>query len=132
VIGVAKHLCGGATDLALTSMLTAKSKVKGLSMATCCHHRCDTTTYVNLPFISELGIAPNQFNQFVVKANHAVSTGDDVEKRTTGLMVKRMLDLGRVLFVRESLKLDVDAIQYCNCATESPESTLIIANQSGA
>ena len=58
MIGIAKHLCGGATDLALTSFDKLESgSLKGLSMATCCHHVCDTKTYVNLPFIfEELGI----------------------------------------------------------------------------
>ena len=45
-----------------------------------------------------------------------------------GFMVKRMLDLGRVLFLQRLLKLKAaTGVQYCDCATESPESTLIIA-----
>ena len=61
VTGIAKHLCGGATDLALTSyQKLGEGQLHGLSMATCCHHCCDTKTYVNLPFIKqELGIGNN-------------------------------------------------------------------------
>ena len=59
VVGIAKHLCGGATDLALTSFEHLKkmqdfpSKLAGLSIATCCHHACDTKTYVNLAFLAK-------------------------------------------------------------------------------
>jgi len=54
IIGVAKHLCGGATDLTLTSLENISKKTEGLAIATCCHHRCDIKTYVNLPFIYDL------------------------------------------------------------------------------
>ena len=39
VVGIAKHLCGFATDVAMRCMLRAPSAV-GLGVATCCHHRC--------------------------------------------------------------------------------------------
>jgi len=38
IVGVAKHLCGGATDLSLASFKLVTSALKGLAMATCCHH----------------------------------------------------------------------------------------------
>ena len=75
VIGVAKHLCGGATDLALTSyQKLAITQLQGLSMATCCHHMCDARTYVNLSFIiDEVGISEQQFNQMVRCSSWAIS-----------------------------------------------------------
>jgi len=37
-VAIAKHLCGGATDLALTSIsLQDKKSIEGVSIATCCH-----------------------------------------------------------------------------------------------
>jgi tRNA:m4X modification enzyme len=37
-VAIAKHLCGGATDLALTSIgLQEKQSIEGVSIATCCH-----------------------------------------------------------------------------------------------
>lgn len=102
VIGIAKHLCGGATDLALTSFnKLAEGQLDGLSMATCCHHCCDTKTYVNLPFIvSEVGIPEHQFNVFVKCSSWAVGPFMSSEKRKLGFKLKRILDLGRLLFVR--------------------------------
>lgn len=75
VIGIAKHLCGGATDLALTSFSKlGDGLLAGLSMATCCHHTCDTKTYVNLPFVlRETGIPMHQFSAFVKCSSWAVS-----------------------------------------------------------
>ena len=62
IIGVAKHLCGGATDLALCSFRTIGDHMKGLAIATCCHHCCDTKTYVNMAFMNEeLNIKPEEF-----------------------------------------------------------------------
>lgn len=53
IIGIAKHLCGGATDLTLASFNSVKGCLKGLAIATCCHHVCDALTYVNMKFINE-------------------------------------------------------------------------------
>ena len=85
VIGIAKHLCGGATDLALTSFsllekASLKSKLNGVSMATCCHHRCDTKTYTNLSFIAEVfpaltigeEVCPKAFDKLVRCSSWAV------------------------------------------------------------
>ena len=52
VVGVSKHLCGAATDLALRCLETfsasgnAKSKIETILIALCCHHRCDWNIYV--------------------------------------------------------------------------------------
>ena len=53
IIGVAKHLCGGATDLSLASFKLVTENLKGLAMATCCHHQCDALTYVNMKYVNE-------------------------------------------------------------------------------
>ena len=40
IIGIAKHICGCAFDISLTSLFnyTHQERIKGLVMATCCHH----------------------------------------------------------------------------------------------
>jgi tRNA:m4X modification enzyme len=42
IIGIAKHICGCAFDISLTSIFnySQQEKIKGLVMATCCHHIC--------------------------------------------------------------------------------------------
>ncbi|XP_064604725.1 tRNA:m(4)X modification enzyme TRM13 homolog [Liolophura sinensis] len=66
VLGMGKHLCGDATDLALrclTQTLTvgpaehnscnSRVPLEGLAIALCCHHRCSWPSYVGKPFIRE-------------------------------------------------------------------------------
>jgi tRNA:m4X modification enzyme len=75
---VGKHLCGGATDLALRCIADcrlpssssegpaegdpaaapeARPGVLALGIATCCHHRCTLDTYVGAEVLGELGFA---------------------------------------------------------------------------
>jgi tRNA:m4X modification enzyme len=133
VVGIAKHLCGGATDLTLTSFKKLPNEtLEGLAIATCCHHSCDTLTYVNLPFVeAEIGLQPMtnaKFCHFVRCSSWAVDPRASTEKRAAGFKVKRMLDLGRILFMSQQASIKVEAVQYCDAATESPESTLILAS----
>jgi tRNA:m4X modification enzyme len=115
-VGIAKHLCGGATDLTLTSIknLQGEKALEGLAIATCCHHACDTLTYVNLQFVEdEIGLKPldnKRFCHFVRCSSWAVDPRASLEKRAAGFMVKRMLDLGRVLYMAEDLTIKVEAI----------------------
>ncbi|CAG5057789.1 unnamed protein product [Parnassius apollo] len=61
VVGLAKHLCGVATDYALRSVVgDSCSKTVGVVMATCCHHRCEINAYVGE--LQELGISSDEFN----------------------------------------------------------------------
>ncbi|XP_062869449.1 tRNA:m(4)X modification enzyme TRM13 homolog [Trichomycterus rosablanca] len=88
VIAVGKHLCGAATDLALRCLfehsVTEKEPepplkriklqegeeeikargdvaVSGLSIALCCHHRCDWRHYVGKDFFREKGLGAEEF-----------------------------------------------------------------------
>ena len=128
VIGIAKHLCGGATDLALTSYNKLDgNQLLGLSMATCCHHLCDAKTYVNLNYIrTEFGITDQEFNVMVRCSSWAISPYVSTQKRRAGFKMKRLLDLGRLMYIRDSCAQQVQAVQYCNPATESPECTLLL------
>ncbi|XP_041134262.1 tRNA:m(4)X modification enzyme TRM13 homolog [Polyodon spathula] len=103
VVGIGKHLCGAATDLALRCLLDRSSeevtdrepprkrlksdpahtetgvdegqpasetvaekrlKVAGISIALCCHHRCDWKHYVGREFFRSLGLGPQEFGVF--------------------------------------------------------------------
>lgn len=55
VVGVTKHLCGDATDLAircLSKLQEDNGKVAGCLMAFCCHHRCRWTSYTGKRFFN--------------------------------------------------------------------------------
>ncbi|KFM76015.1 tRNA guanosine-2'-O-methyltransferase TRM13-like protein, partial [Stegodyphus mimosarum] len=71
VVGVSKHLCGAATDLALNCLMATleveqneeklKHKALGMVMALCCHHRCTWSTYIGKEFMKEHGISERDF-----------------------------------------------------------------------
>lgn len=74
---VGKHLCGPATDLALRCCLSEQNHnkyvsedtnrggnhpyIKGLAIATCCHHLCQWKSYVNKHFFINLGFTREEF-----------------------------------------------------------------------
>ncbi|XP_014908046.1 tRNA:m(4)X modification enzyme TRM13 homolog [Poecilia latipinna] len=86
LVGVGKHLCGAATDLALRCLLdTAGARpdtqplpkrlrgpepgsgtgpVLGLAVALCCHHRCEWRHYVGQQFFLQRGLGPTEFSAF--------------------------------------------------------------------
>ncbi|KAH7940825.1 hypothetical protein HPB49_006495 [Dermacentor silvarum] len=73
LIGLCKHLCGEATDLALRCLMEttrqppgAESKaslgVHGVLMATCCHHRCHWDSFVGRPLLEAWGLGCQDFD----------------------------------------------------------------------
>ncbi|GMH33104.1 hypothetical protein BSKO_00938 [Bryopsis sp. KO-2023] len=73
-IGCGKHLCGAATDFTLRASLSGFSKqanspemsqggnnLKGIAVATCCHHRCGWKSYVGKKLFREAGFSPQEF-----------------------------------------------------------------------
>ena len=64
-VAVAKHLCGGATDFALQSIVSAGgatgAAMEAIMIATCCHHKCTWGAYVNRPFLQGLGFNEEDF-----------------------------------------------------------------------
>ena len=80
VVGIAKHLCGCATDFALHSIVSAATvparenpALSGVVIATCCHHKCSWGTYCNRPFFEELGISAEDFQLLTVISSWATS-----------------------------------------------------------
>ncbi|CAJ1458757.1 unnamed protein product [Effrenium voratum] len=130
----AKHLCGGATDVALRS-LQACPRGQGLSVcvATCCHHRCDPDSYVNRRFLERLGLCDSaeDFRQFVSTAGWAVGGERDLQKKRVGMMSKRILDLGRVAWLREELGLEAAIREYISKAV-TPENVVITGRRADA
>ena len=112
VIGFGKHLCGSATDMALRACfepcgIQRSLKVCGFAVATCCHHRCTWETYVNQPFLSDLGFGRNEFPHLTRVSSWATldkskcvsevrGTHYKQEKIALGRLAKRILDSGRL------------------------------------
>lgn len=138
-MGIAKHLCGGATDLAIHS-LTQSPLTYGVIIATCCHQRCDLRTYVNIPFLDEIGFEKDYEKMWLFKTTSWAVSGayrvdrakedetiskNSIRKTITGYKAKRILELGRAQILKEKLGLNVRLRQYCS-KNESPENMLLI------
>ncbi|XP_062540038.1 tRNA:m(4)X modification enzyme TRM13 homolog [Armigeres subalbatus] len=131
VVGVGKHLCGGATDLALRCLIRAnldkseggQLQSEGFVFALCCHHRCDWKTYAGKKFLLAKGISRKAFDLVVKMVSWAVcGTGTSRERRNNdtdggegikyglsraqreeiGWKCKRMLDWGRIQYLKEN------------------------------
>ncbi|KAL0284443.1 UNVERIFIED_CONTAM: tRNA:m(4)X modification enzyme TRM13 [Sesamum angustifolium] len=73
-MAIGKHLCGPATDVTLRCCIRQRSNantdaqshascdLRGLAIATCCHHLCQWKNYINKRYISELGFTKEDFN----------------------------------------------------------------------
>ncbi|XP_041783723.1 tRNA:m(4)X modification enzyme TRM13 homolog [Anopheles merus] len=120
VVGIGKHLCGAATDLALRCLVrsgTSGSSVRGCLFALCCHHRCDWRTFAGKRFLLESGITRAEFESIVRMVSWAVcGTGrsrerqqeDDrpdrcgltrPEREAIGRRCKRLLDIARLRYM---------------------------------
>ncbi|XP_058197412.1 uncharacterized protein LOC131313232 isoform X1 [Rhododendron vialii] len=88
-LATGKHLCGPATDMTLRCCLAKKCtqcnvaghragcNLRGLAIATCCHHLCQWKHYINKRYLSNLGITRQDFHaitwftSWAVDADHS-------------------------------------------------------------
>lgn len=95
-VAMSKHLCGAASDLALrcclrggqqqqqggeeqqasSSPAAAAPVLRGLGIATCCHHLCSWRAYVNKRFFVDLGFTPREFGLIAWLTSWGVTPGD--------------------------------------------------------
>ncbi|XP_051141621.1 uncharacterized protein LOC127258711 [Andrographis paniculata] len=75
-VAIGKHLCGPATDVTLRCCIHKQSYewtashpprgaicyLRGLAIATCCHHLCQWKNYINKAYISDLGFTEEEFH----------------------------------------------------------------------
>lgn len=65
VVVISKHLCGGATDLALRSSTDAQrisGRIRAIVIALCCHHRLMWNEYVGKEFFRRIHLTPKDFS----------------------------------------------------------------------
>lgn len=73
-IAIGKHLCGPATDMTLRCCIRqhtdeneavqsqASCYLRGLAIATCCHHLCQWKSYISKKYISDMGFTKEDFH----------------------------------------------------------------------
>ena len=62
IIVIGKHICGGALDFSLRSF-NKLSNIKGVVLATCCHHRCTWETISNQQYFKDLSVSSFEFER---------------------------------------------------------------------
>lgn len=84
LVGVGKHLCGAATDLAIRCMLQEPQRMAGCVVALCCHHRCDWRPFVGKDWFARNGLGRREFAVMTRLVSWAVcGTGMSRETRRT-------------------------------------------------
>ncbi|KAI4365281.1 hypothetical protein MLD38_021278 [Melastoma candidum] len=69
-LAIGKHLCGPATDMTIRCCLGEANStgtspgccMKGIAIATCCHHLCQWKHYINKEYFISLGLVEEEFN----------------------------------------------------------------------
>ncbi|XP_027100084.2 uncharacterized protein [Coffea arabica] len=91
-LAIGKHLCGPATDMTLkccileqsaqnhADQLKASCFLRGLAIATCCHHLCQWKHYINKNYILNLGLTKEDFHAMTWLTSWAVDAdhGSDI------------------------------------------------------
>ncbi|KAL8270555.1 hypothetical protein Esti_005526 [Eimeria stiedai] len=130
VIGVAKHLCGGGSDVALRCFASATSAHRAacdfcICIATCCHHRCSVDSFVGTDYLQTLGFTSTELPLLFSLSSWA--TGATGRKQEVGAMIKRILDVSRVWWLRQQ-GFTSATIQKFVAETETPECYVITAS----
>jgi tRNA:m4X modification enzyme len=141
VAGVGKHLCGVATDLTLRCLDDYSGPLTGFAVAQCCHHLCTFDDYCGREWLEkELGVGPADWERvrratsWAVGYRSAERRGASSEASAArecvrvGRMAKRLLECGRVAYMRSKLNLNASLVHFCP-ASVTPENVLLIAWQ---
>ncbi|XP_052210893.1 uncharacterized protein LOC127813563 [Diospyros lotus] len=174
-LAIGKHLCGPATDMTLRCCLAehhnqgpaaqgngnAGCHLRGLAIATCCHHICQWKHYINKKYLSNLGITKEDFHAITWFTSWAVDAAHDsdlsaavnynsaqqiigedddahggveemfrkmsgVERAVLGFMCKDIIDMGRLMWMKELGLDDAAFLKYIPFHI-SPENRMLIA-----
>jgi len=137
VVGVGKHLCGPATDMALQALarLEAEAKAKGgagaarckgLAIATCCHSAIPSLRHSAAgPWLRRVGFSTKEFSKLRRWAGGFTQGGEEGER---GRQCKRLIDFGRREFVQRTLGLRCELVTYTDASSSgSPENCCLVA-----
>ncbi|XP_043287308.1 tRNA:m(4)X modification enzyme TRM13 homolog [Venturia canescens] len=132
IVGIAKHLCGAATDLSIRCLAELlkedrKNRISGLLIALCCHHRCEYASYTGKDYLEKSGFEKEEFPILCSIASWATcatgksrnATGEENEEKkklikereNIGLKVKSLLNWGRTEYLR-NLGFECNLIHY--------------------
>ncbi|KAL8054592.1 hypothetical protein ABFX02_04G002600 [Erythranthe guttata] len=178
-MAIGKHLCGPATDMTLRCCINehcdghtseaATGYLRGLAIATCCHHLCQWKSYINKKYINDMGLGKEDFNaitwftSWAVDADHGselsavdssaqfeivrsekkevvcmesellsgvgdiVRNMEAIDRAVLGFMCKDIIDIGRLMWVKQQQRLvQSELVKYVPLCV-SPENRLLLA-----
>ncbi|KAL4203045.1 hypothetical protein AMTRI_Chr02g266580 [Amborella trichopoda] len=112
-LAIGKHLCGPATDFTLRCSLAQQHNrlgdncsLRGVAVATCCHHLCQWKSYINQGFLFSMGISKEDFHAITWFTSWAVDADHqfDLSEATDQSLLFNTCDDGGQLGVEEILK----------------------------
>ncbi|XP_058197413.1 uncharacterized protein LOC131313232 isoform X2 [Rhododendron vialii] len=127
-LATGKHLCGPATDMTLRCCLAKKCtqcnvaghragcNLRGLAIATCCHHLCQWKHYINKRYLSNLGITRQDFHaitwftSWAVDADHSSGLPGSVDV-VSDLQIIGMEEGGKVGLAVEDVLREIKAVE---------------------
>ncbi|GIQ84646.1 hypothetical protein KIPB_006182 [Kipferlia bialata] len=133
LLGVAKHLCGCATDIGLR-MLLGSDRIRALAVAPCCHHRCQVNGYLGKGWLEQQGMGgddlPRLFRiaQWQSMLLHPSASDPEVRRKgEAGRQVKDLLDHARCMHIRTLPGLSCELVDFVTEDDLSLERRCILA-----
>ncbi|XP_077270405.1 tRNA:m(4)X modification enzyme TRM13 homolog [Temnothorax americanus] len=156
-VGIAKHLCGTATDLTIRCLVKSmngepKVDVRGLIVAFCCHHKCEYSSYVGREYLRQCDFVADEFPvlcsivSWATCGSRPAALKSDVnsprhlpaqeiasqssrsdERESIGRKAKTLLNWGRLVFL-ESAGFQAELLYYTSLDV-SLENMCIVATR---
>ena len=106
IIGTAKHICGCAFDISLTSIFnySQQEKIKGLVMATCCHHICRVELLNHLYYYTDTLNLNLKEIIFIFKSTSWLFSHDEIQKIKEEKFKKDNKDKNEIIIEDEKIK----------------------------
>ena len=128
-----KHLCGAATDFGLRCIINNNNdrfKAKCIGIALCCRTLCSFDTYCNIEYLMDIvGVIDNENEwNYIRKMTHwGIDHQNDEKRNEIGMICRRLIDEGRVRYLKKNGFVNVKLIEYCDKSV-TLENILLLAS----
>eukprot|EP00488_Nonionellina_sp_1-RS-2012_P004419 TRINITY_DN9948_c0_g1_i1.p1 TRINITY_DN9948_c0_g1~~TRINITY_DN9948_c0_g1_i1.p1 ORF type:complete len:109 (-),score=36.14 TRINITY_DN9948_c0_g1_i1:30-356(-) len=83
-----------------------------IAIALCCRGKCSLETYCNVNWLKSIGFEATEFDFIRKMASWEVDGKSEVEHVDVGVMCRRLIDEGRVQFLKQNGFKNVQLIKY--------------------
>lgn len=138
LIGIAKHICGCALDISITSLINVNDSFHALCFASCCHHLGSLSHFLGYDkmkneynFKDEEILLMFKLTSWLFDNENMSHSENDLfsikEKQEIGLICKYIIDLSRCLYLISHGK-DVFYIKYCSNEITTENNVILAIN----